>query len=84
VLAKAPSIYEVKQTLVYLVECIGLELKIEEPKEEIDHFILGRFAEIKIKDKKSVISRDLHKFEGNWKMKMPVSLFERKLKIFKA
>ena len=67
---------------------IGLEITIAEPRDAQDsspYFIEGRFAEIKI-DKKSIgLIGEVHpKILKNWKIRMPVALFEINLEeIFK-
>ncbi|MFB6246266.1 MAG: phenylalanine--tRNA ligase subunit beta [Candidatus Pacearchaeota archaeon] len=68
---------EIKQILEYLFGMLGIEVKVEEPKENPSHLIAGRVADIKIDDKKIGQIGEVHpKILKNWKIKNPVSLFE--------
>ncbi len=70
---------ELRQILEYLSRMLGLESKMEikEPSEFPLHFIEGRVAEILINNKKAGFIGEIHpKILKNWKLKMPVSIFE--------
>ena len=85
-LAIAPANFtEARQILEYLFRMLNQEIKIEEPEKIPNHFIEGRTAEIKIKEKTIGFLGEIHpKILKNWKIKMPVSLFEMNLEeIFK-
>jgi phenylalanyl-tRNA synthetase beta chain len=56
---------------------LNLEVKLEEPKENPSHFIVGRVAEILFKNKKIGFLGEIHpKILRNWKIRMPVALLE--------
>jgi len=76
---------QVKQILKYFSKMIGIEIELEESEEIPAHFIDGRVAEIFIKNKKIGFIGEIHpKILKNWKLKMPVTLFEIDLEeIFK-
>ncbi|MBU2562480.1 MAG: phenylalanine--tRNA ligase subunit beta [Nanoarchaeota archaeon] len=76
---------EIRQILEYLSKMVNAEIKIEESEESPAHFIEGRVAELKIADKKIGSLGEIHpRILKNWKMKMPVALFEINLEeIFK-
>ncbi len=85
-LAIAPANFtEVRQILEYLFRMLNLEIKISEPEKIANYFIEGRTAEIKLDDKTIGYLGEIHpKILRNWKIKMPVSLFEINLEeIFK-
>jgi len=68
---------QLKQVLEYLSKMIGIEIELEEAEEFPNHFIDGRVAEIFIKNKKIGYIGEVHpKILRNWKLKMPVALFE--------
>ncbi len=79
---------ELKQILQYLSKIINVELKLQEPENTPTYFIEGRCAEIILKaDLGGVGGRGPSKTIGfigeihpkilkNWKIKMPVTLFE--------
>ncbi len=68
---------EARQIIEYLFKMLNLEVKISEPDKFPNHFIDGRVAEIKIKDKNIGFLGEIHpKILKNWKIKMPVALFE--------
>jgi len=77
-LAIAPGNFtEAKQILNYLFRMMDLEIRLEEPKESPSYFIQGRIAEIMLKDKKIGFMGEIHpKILRNWKIRMPVALFE--------
>jgi phenylalanyl-tRNA synthetase beta chain len=84
-LAIAPSNFtEIRQILEYLFKMININVKIEEPEKVPNYFIDGRTAEIKLEDKTIGFIGEIHpKILRNWKIKMPVSLFEINLeKVF--
>jgi len=68
---------KIKQILGYLFRMIGKEIIFKEAKEIPPYFIEGRTAEIIFKDKKIGFISEVHpKTLKNWKIKMPVALFE--------
>jgi len=72
---------EVKQILEYLFRMIDMGIKLEETGEFPIHFIEGRVASIKINDKQVGFIGEIHpKILKNWKIKMPVAIFEISLK----
>jgi phenylalanyl-tRNA synthetase beta chain len=86
-LAVTPANFtEVRQILEYLSRMLNVEIKITEPESKIpNYFIEGRTAEIKLDNKAIGFLGEIHpKILKNWKIKMPVSLFEISLEeIFK-
>ena len=86
ILAISPGNFtEVKQVLEYLFKMINLEFELEESEENQPHFIEGRVAKILLNGKILGSIGEIHpKILRNWKIKMPVALFEINLKeIFK-
>lgn len=77
-LAITPSNFtNVRQILEYLFRMLKLEIKISEPKKTPNYFIDGRCVEIVLENKKIGFLGEIHpKILKNWKMKMPVALFE--------
>jgi phenylalanyl-tRNA synthetase beta chain len=74
---------EVKQTIVYLSKMSRTKIEISETDEFPDYFIEGRVAEIKMKDKRIGFIGEVHpRILRNWKIKMPVALFEIELDEF--
>lgn len=78
---------KIKQVLEYLFRMIGKkidkEIIFKEAKEIPPYFIEGRTAEIIFKDKKIGFISEIHpKTLKNWKIKMPVALFEIDLEEF--
>ncbi len=68
---------ETKQVLEYLFKMIDLEHNLEEIEIHESHFITGRVAEITFNKQKIGYLGEVHpKILNNWKIKMPVSLFE--------
>jgi len=85
-LAIAPGNFtEAKQILEYLFKMIGLEHNLEESEIHDPHFINGRIAEIIFNKQKIGCIGEVHpKILNNWKIKMPMALFEIQLdEIFK-
>jgi phenylalanyl-tRNA synthetase beta chain len=85
-LAIAPANFtEVRQILEYLSRMLNIELKISEPEKSPSYFIEGRTAEIKLDNKIIGFLGEIHpRILKNWKIKMPVSIFEINLEeIFK-
>jgi len=76
---------EAKQILEYLSKMINLKLTFKEPEKSPLHFIDGRVADILIENKSIGFIGEIHpKILRNWKIKMPVALFEIDLEeIFK-
>jgi phenylalanyl-tRNA synthetase beta chain len=82
----SPANYtEARQILEYLSRMINIEIKIEESAKIPSYFIDGRVAAIKLENKTIGFLGEIHpKVLKNWKIKMPVSLFEINLEeIFK-
>ena len=68
---------ELKQILNYLFKMMELNVKFEEPKEIPDYLIQGRVASILLKEKEIGFLGEVHpKVLKNWKVRMPVALFE--------
>jgi len=75
---------EIKQTLEHFSKMLGIEEKIKiiesSSQENVKHFIEGRIAEIKFDEKTIGFIGEIHpKILKNWKIKMPVALFEIEL-----
>lgn len=74
---------EIKQTLEYFFRMIDQEIVLKEPQNQElspDHFIEGRIAEIIYKGKSIGFMGEVKpKILKNWKIRMPVSLFEIEL-----
>jgi len=74
---------KIKQIVEYLTRIIGLQGKIEfkEPENVKGEFIEGRTADILFENKIIGKLGEIHpKILNNWKIKMPVALFEIELK----
>lgn len=68
---------EIKQILLYLSEMLEIKLELKVPQEIPEHFINGRTAEIVLSNKLIGYIGEIHpKILRNWKIKMPVALFE--------
>lgn len=76
---------DIKQTLDYLKDTLDIELTIKEKENIKPHLIDGRSADIFLEETKIGEIGEVHpKILKNWKIKMPVSLFEINLEpIFK-
>ena len=76
---------EIKQRLEYFLKMIDVKIKLKEPKEFPLHFIEGRVAEIILENKRIGFIGEIHpKILKNWRIKMPVAIFEISLEeIFK-
>jgi phenylalanyl-tRNA synthetase beta chain len=76
---------EAKQILMCLFKSLGLKVELRESEETPVHFIDGRTADIIFEGKEIGKIGEIHpKILKNWKIKMPVALFEIELKeIFK-
>ena len=76
---------EIKQILEYLFRMINIKIDFNETEEFPCYFIEGRVTEIKINDKQIGFIGEIHpKILKNWKIKMPVALFEINLEeVFK-
>lgn len=71
---------QAKQILEYLLRMMNVSIKTEESDEFPPHFIEGRVAEIFIGNKKIGYLGEIHpKILKNWRLKMPVALFEIEL-----
>ncbi|MAH03874.1 phenylalanine--tRNA ligase subunit beta [Candidatus Pacearchaeota archaeon] len=72
---------KIKQILEYLARMLNIEIKVKESEKFPTYLIDGRVAEIFIKDKKIGFIGEIHpKILKNWRIKMPVALFEISLK----
>lgn len=68
---------EVKQIIEYLSKMIDIKLEFKEIIDSPPYFINGRVVEIIFRDKKIGFIGEVHpKILKNWKIKMPVALFE--------
>jgi len=68
---------EIKQIIEYLSNSLNIKIKIEEAEEFPNYFIDGRVANIKFNDKLIGFIGEIHpKVLKNWRIKMPVALFE--------
>jgi len=68
---------EIKQTLEYLFKMININVELKEKEDIHTHFIEGRVANIIINGKEVGYIGEIHpKILRNWKIKMPVALFE--------
>ncbi|MAG78872.1 phenylalanine--tRNA ligase subunit beta [Candidatus Pacearchaeota archaeon] len=76
---------EIKQILEYLSKMINIKIEIKETEKSKAYFIEGRVAEILINNKKIGFIGEIHpKILKNWRIKMPIALFEINLKeVFK-
>jgi len=86
-LAVAPANFtEVRQILEYLFRMLNINVKISEPEKIPSYFIDGRTVEIKIDENTIGFLGEIHpRILKNWKIKMPVTLFEINLEeIFKT
>ena len=71
---------EMKQIILYLFNMLGLNAALKESEKFPAHFIEGRVAEIILGDEKIGYLGEIHpKILKNWKIKMPVALFEIEL-----
>lgn len=75
----------IKQILLYLEKMMDLKFEFDEPEETPTYFIEGRTAKIKLNGKYLGYIGEIHpKILDNWKIKMPVALFEINLEeVFK-
>ena len=72
---------DIKQILENFSKMINIKLEFNEIEENPNYFINGRTLEILLEDKKIGFIGEIHpKILKNWKIKMPVSLFELELK----
>jgi len=71
---------EIKQAIEYLFRMIDVKINITEPQvtsNSPNYFVEGRVAEIKIDEKSVGFIGEIHpKILKNWKIRMPVALFE--------
>ena len=81
VVALAPGNFtKLKQILEYLFRMLNLEFKIEHPKLIPAHFIEGRLGEVKFNNSTIGYLGEVHpRVLKNFKIKMPVALFEIEL-----
>jgi phenylalanyl-tRNA synthetase beta chain len=75
---------EIKQIFDYFFRMIDRKIEISEAENFPNYFIEGRVAEIKIQEERIGFIGEIHpKILRNWKIKMPIALFEINLeKIF--
>jgi phenylalanyl-tRNA synthetase beta chain len=80
--ALSPSNFtEARQILEYLFRMLNLKIEIKEPRETKPYFIEGRAVDIFLNNINIGQLGEVHpKNLNNWKIKMPVSLFEISLK----
>jgi len=76
---------EIRQVLEYIFRMLNIEIKLKETEEAPSYFIEGRVGEITLNNKSIGFIGEIHpKILRNWKIKMPVALFEIDLEeIFK-
>ena len=68
---------EVKQMLEYVFRMIDRKVELKEALDAPEHFIEGRTAEIIFNKKRIGFIGEVHpRVLRNWKIKMPVALFE--------
>jgi phenylalanyl-tRNA synthetase beta chain len=68
---------DAKQIIIYLFNSLGLNVTLKESDNIPAHFIEGRTANIIFENKEVGIIGEIHpKILKNWRIKMPVSLFE--------
>ncbi|MBI2057342.1 hypothetical protein HYT91_03750, partial [Candidatus Pacearchaeota archaeon] len=71
---------EMKQVLLHLFNMLSVNVALKESEKFPMHFIEGRVAEIFLGDEKIGYLGEIHpKILKNWKIKMPVALFEIEL-----
>ncbi len=71
---------EIKQALEYFFRMLGIEASFKEPMNSPPWFIEGRTAEISLNGRSVGFIGEIHpKILSNWKIKMPVALFEIEL-----
>jgi len=77
-LAISPANFtELRQIVEYLSRMLNLEIKFSETDRIPNYFIDGRIAEIKLDNKHIGFLGEIHpRVLKNWKIKMPVALFE--------
>jgi phenylalanyl-tRNA synthetase beta chain len=76
--AMAPGNFtDAKKVLEYLFRMLSLEVSFSEPIAKTPWFIEGRTAEVSLKNKAIGFIGEIHpKILKNWRIKMPVALFE--------
>ncbi len=71
---------EIRQILEYFFRMIDISVSFREPEESPHYFIPGRVSEIILNNDRVGFIGEIHpKIINNWKLKMPVALFEIKL-----
>ena len=71
---------EIRQILEYFFRMIDISISFREPNESPHYFIPGRVSEIIFDNDRVGFIGEIHpKIINNWKLKMPVALFEIKL-----
>ena len=72
---------EIKQTIEYLSKMVDKKFEFREIEKVPEHFIEGRTAEILFNKKPIGFIGEIHpKILSNWKIRMPVALFEIEIK----
>ncbi len=72
---------DVKQVLDYLGKNIGISFEVKEQEKAENYFVEGRSGDVLFNGEKIGFIGEVHpKILKNWKIKMPVSLFEIDLK----
>jgi len=76
---------EIRQILEYISRMLNIEIKLKETEKAPSYFIEGRVGEITLDNKQIGFIGEIHpKILKNWRIKMPVSIFEIDLEeIFK-
>ncbi len=76
---------ETRQILEYISKMLNIKIKLKETEKAPSYFIEGRVGEITLDNKQIGFVGEIHpKILRNWKIKMPVALFEINLEeIFK-
>ena len=68
---------EIKQILDFFSKMIDIKLEVKEPSQTLNYLIDGRCGEITLNEKTIGFIGEIHpKILKNWKIKMPVALFE--------
>ncbi len=84
--ALAPGNFtEIRQVLEYLSRMLDIKIELKESEDSPPYFIEGRTAEVVLENRQIGFIGEIHpKILKNWRIKMPVALFEINLEgIFK-
>jgi len=72
---------EIRQILEYISKMLNTEIKLKETEKAPSYFIKGRVGEITLNNKQIGFIGEIHpKILKNWRIKIPVSIFEISLK----